>query len=218
MWPLCSQLAGACLGCDKGAPCPSWGTASISTVRLAVTRGGHVPHGRCQMLHPPECPGLVPSVPLHGGGPDQTLGRGLLLRCRAGTQLGTAVLAGATPSLCTGHPPLLLRQGGGSTSEGTAQRCPLLPLPEHPHTRPGPQGLCSAPRCQAEPAVRGVSAGALGPQEGRFALRQRSGAEDCASHRPLPPSLLVAVTVSVQRGNLGTETDPAAPHPSPALV
>lgn len=115
-------------------------------------------------------------------------------------------------------PPLLLRQGGGSTSEGTAQRCPLLPLPEHPHTRPGPQGLCSAPRCQAEPAVRGVSAGALGPQEGRFALRQRSGAEDCASHRPLPPSLLVAVTVSVQRGNLGTETDPAAPHPSPALV
>lgn len=107
MWPLCSQQAGACLGCDKGAPCPSWGTASISTVRLAVPLGGgrHVPHGRCQMLHAPECPCLVPSGPLHGGGPDQPLGRGLLLGCRAGTRLGTAVLAGATWSLCTGHLP-----------------------------------------------------------------------------------------------------------------
>lgn len=54
MWPLCSQQAGACLGCGKGAPCPSWGTASTSTVGLAVTEAG-------KACSPWEVPNAAPS-------------------------------------------------------------------------------------------------------------------------------------------------------------
>lgn len=61
MWPLCSRPAGPCFGCDKGAPCPGWGTVSTSTVRLGVMGGEHVPRRRWQMLQPPRCPAAVPS-------------------------------------------------------------------------------------------------------------------------------------------------------------
>lgn len=50
----------------------------------------------------------------------------------------------------------------------------------------------------------------LGPTGGQVCPPSAAGG--CASP-PAAASLLIAVTVSVQRGNLGTESDPAAPHP-----
>lgn len=81
----------------------------------------------------------------------------------AGTGLGTVVLADATGSLCTGHPAALLREGGGSTPEGTTQRCPLLPtasglFPSLSPPPPVPSIPCSC--ALPPPSGQGVWAGA----------------------------------------------------------
>lgn len=108
----------------------------------------------------------------------------------AGTGLGTAVLAGATRSLCTGHPRALLPpRGGGGSTRGA------------PH---------SAARV---PAPRGSLPGVPSPVLVLCPRPWRSSAVSLGLHIPLPPPL-VAVTVSVRRGTFGTETAPAAPCPS----
>lgn len=234
MWPLCSQ-------CDKGAPCPGWGTGSTSTVRLAVM-GGHVPRGRCQMLQPPWRLAEVPSVTAQhtqslAWGEDQPSpwDRGLLLG-RSGGLYGQGSPPAVTPGLGWGwhssagrcHPVSLHRSpppsppvgrrgqhlGGHRTAlPASPHRLGALPLPAPPAPR-----ACALPALSGRALGRGVSAGALGPAEGQVCP---AAAQRCWGPRVPPPaatSLLVAVTVSVQRGNLGTETDPAAPHPSPALV
>lgn len=90
-------------------------------------------------------------------------------------------------------PRALLWEGGGSTSEGTAQRCPLLPTASglFPAPSPQPPVLVLCPRCQAQPLAEGSRQEPLAPQEGRFALQQRSAAGDRVSHRPLPPPCLL---------------------------
>lgn len=108
--------------------------------------------------------------------------------------------------------PCALRQGAGSTSvgtvPGTALCCPLLPT-SGARPLPKPPCLCSgwAPASAARPSP---------PVEGSRPRRRAGLAPQRCWGLRVPPaaaSLLLAVTVSVQRGNLGTESEPAAPHP-----
>ncbi|XP_042647970.1 collagen alpha-1(I) chain-like [Tyto alba] len=201
LWPLCSWRGG-----DRGAPCPGGGTASASTARLAV-RGGvgytrsprEVPNAAALGALGPSP--LSPRVGGRGSPPAATpgLGRGRAQRC---WQVPPALFAQVTPPP---HPELACGRGGQHLGgHRTALPSPpyglrALPLPTPP---PGPPRLCPA---------RGGSA----PQRRSFGGGWGWGAA-CPTARCRLPACCCH-SVSAKGENLGTETDPAAPRPSPAL-
>lgn len=222
------DVAGACSGRDQRAPCPGrlQPLPPCSGLLAGVRSPWEVPNaaasGPWPRLGGAPLPLQVPSQV----GTTQPRGQGVLLGCSPGCPRAVKpgddardrmrwALSGATQPLLWSplwppHAPCGRERAAPWRAPCRALRCAARFSP--------PLGLVpspSPPACAQAgplPALPGRAHRWRGPGPAGGQVWPHSAAGGCASP-PAAASLLLAVTVSVQRGNLGTESEPAAPHP-----